>query len=163
MPTAAQTMPEHGLDIKCQKLPTNAWKLGCVPIAARARLERGLHTVPKNFPKMPENQIGDSLVLKYNSKTHSVLEVNEKDYKICNNANPIKSHNDRENQAASLPRYAGKSVDVPVTVRMHLGLGQHTVPTNCLEMPENHAVSLPGQEASRTWPIHRAQKLPEIA
>ncbi|XP_022899301.1 early nodulin-like protein 1 [Olea europaea var. sylvestris] len=48
------------------------------------------------WAKKTHFQIGDSLVLKYNSKTYSVLEVNEEDYKICNNANPIKSHNDRE-------------------------------------------------------------------
>ncbi|XP_022853770.1 early nodulin-like protein 3 [Olea europaea var. sylvestris] len=41
-------------------------------------------------------QIGDSLVLKYDSKTSSVLEVTEEDYKICNNANPIKSHHGGE-------------------------------------------------------------------
>ncbi|XP_022867192.1 early nodulin-like protein 3 [Olea europaea var. sylvestris] len=41
-------------------------------------------------------QIGDSLVLKYDSKIDSVLEVTEEDYKICNNANPTKSHHDGE-------------------------------------------------------------------
>ncbi|XP_022870797.1 early nodulin-like protein 3 [Olea europaea var. sylvestris] len=74
---------------------------------------------PRNYLKMPENkaaswtflssidefnkwakkicfQIGDSLVLKYDSKTDSVLEVIEEDYKICNNTNPIKSHHDGE-------------------------------------------------------------------
>ncbi|XP_022853610.1 early nodulin-like protein 1 [Olea europaea var. sylvestris] len=70
--------------------------------------ENNLWAVPSSvdefnkWAKKTHFQIGDSLVLKHNSKTHSVLEVNEEDYKICNNANLIKSHNDRENQAASL-------------------------------------------------------------
>ncbi|XP_022851743.1 early nodulin-like protein 1 [Olea europaea var. sylvestris] len=41
-------------------------------------------------------QFGDSLVLKYDSKTESMLKVTEEDYKICNNANQIKSHHDGE-------------------------------------------------------------------
>ncbi|KAG5563999.1 hypothetical protein RHGRI_000242 [Rhododendron griersonianum] len=38
--------------------------------------------------------IGDTLVLKYDPKTDSVLQVTEEDYKICNMSNPIKSYND---------------------------------------------------------------------
>ncbi|XP_073060124.1 early nodulin-like protein 14 [Primulina eburnea] len=39
-------------------------------------------------------QIGDSIVLKYDSKTDSVLEVTEENYKNCNKSNPIESHSD---------------------------------------------------------------------
>ncbi|CAA2998212.1 early nodulin 1 [Olea europaea subsp. europaea] len=64
--------------------------------------ENNLWAVPSSideFNKWAEKtrfQIGDSVVLKYDSKTDSVLEVTEEDYKICNNANPIKSHHDGE-------------------------------------------------------------------
>ncbi|XP_022853765.1 early nodulin-like protein 3 [Olea europaea var. sylvestris] len=64
--------------------------------------ENNLWAVPfsvDEFNKWAEKthfQFGDSLVLKYDSKTESVLEVTEEDYKICNNANPIKSHHDGE-------------------------------------------------------------------
>ncbi|CAI9765766.1 unnamed protein product [Fraxinus pennsylvanica] len=64
--------------------------------------ENNLWEVPSSvdeFNKWAEKtrfQIGDSLVLKYDSKTDSVLEVSEEDYKICNKANPIKSHHDGE-------------------------------------------------------------------
>ncbi|CAA3016156.1 Hypothetical predicted protein [Olea europaea subsp. europaea] len=38
------------------KLHTNARKSGDVPTAVRTCPIHGLHTVPKNFPKIPENQ-----------------------------------------------------------------------------------------------------------
>ncbi|KAL6973821.1 hypothetical protein U1Q18_028005 [Sarracenia purpurea var. burkii] len=38
--------------------------------------------------------IGDYLVLKYDPKTDSVLQVTEEDYEICNTAKPIKAYND---------------------------------------------------------------------
>ncbi|KAL7224321.1 hypothetical protein ACSBR1_025722 [Camellia fascicularis] len=38
--------------------------------------------------------IGDSLVLEYDPKSDSVLEVTEEDYKICNTVKPIKAYND---------------------------------------------------------------------
>ncbi|XP_022853871.1 early nodulin-like protein 1 [Olea europaea var. sylvestris] len=77
----------------------------CVGSEAREFIidgENNLWAVPSSvdeFNKWAEKtcfQIGDSLVLKYYSKTDSVLEVTEEDYKICNNANPIKSHHDGE-------------------------------------------------------------------
>ncbi|KAL2524010.1 1-acyl-sn-glycerol-3-phosphate acyltransferase 1 [Abeliophyllum distichum] len=51
-----------------------------------------------NWAQKIRFQIGDSLVLKYDSKTSSVLEVTEDDYKTCNKANPIKSYHDGETQ-----------------------------------------------------------------
>ncbi|KAL0358266.1 UNVERIFIED_CONTAM: Early nodulin-like protein 1 [Sesamum angustifolium] len=39
-------------------------------------------------------QIGDSIVLTYDAKSDSVLEVTEKSYKTCNTSNPIKSYAD---------------------------------------------------------------------
>ncbi|KAK4415220.1 Early nodulin-like protein 1 [Sesamum alatum] len=39
-------------------------------------------------------QIGDSILLTYDAKSDSVLEVSEKDYKTCNRSNPIKSYTD---------------------------------------------------------------------
>ncbi|KAL3806052.1 hypothetical protein ACJIZ3_000333 [Penstemon smallii] len=45
-------------------------------------------------------EIGDSIVLKYDAKTKSVLEVSEENYKICNKLNPIKSHNDGNTKIA---------------------------------------------------------------
>ncbi|KAL2464348.1 1-acyl-sn-glycerol-3-phosphate acyltransferase [Forsythia ovata] len=53
-----------------------------------------------NWAQKIRFQIGDSLVLKYDSKTDSVLEVTEDDYKTCNKANPIKSYHDGETQIA---------------------------------------------------------------
>ncbi|CAA2954907.1 Hypothetical predicted protein [Olea europaea subsp. europaea] len=61
-----------------------------------------------------------------------------------------------------LPRNAEKLGYISVVARMGPGLGLHTVPTNCLEMSKNQAVSLSGQDASLTWLVHRAQKLLEI-
>ncbi|XP_022870792.1 early nodulin-like protein 3 [Olea europaea var. sylvestris] len=64
--------------------------------------ESNLWVVPfsiNEFNKWAEKtrfQFRDSLVLKYDSKTKSMLEVTEEDYEICNNANPIKSHHDGE-------------------------------------------------------------------
>ncbi|XP_022870795.1 early nodulin-like protein 1 [Olea europaea var. sylvestris] len=89
------------LDVACTSWPktsrkclkTREFVVGC---------ENNLWAVPSSvdefnkWAKKTHFQIGDSLVLKYNSKTHSVLEVNEEGYKISNNANLIKSHNDRE-------------------------------------------------------------------
>ncbi|CAA2986360.1 Hypothetical predicted protein [Olea europaea subsp. europaea] len=37
---------------------------------------------------------------------------------------------------------------VSTVARMHPELGLHTAPTNCLEMPENQAMSLPSQDLS---------------
>ncbi|CAA2955328.1 Hypothetical predicted protein [Olea europaea subsp. europaea] len=51
---------------------------------------------------------------------------------------------------------------ISIAARMRPELSLYTVPTNYLDMPENQAASLPGQDASRTWPVHRAQKLPDI-
>ncbi|XP_022862296.1 early nodulin-like protein 3 [Olea europaea var. sylvestris] len=48
------------------------------------------------WAKKTHFQIGDSLVLKYDSKIDSVLEVTKEDYKIYKNANPIKSHHGGE-------------------------------------------------------------------
>ncbi|CAA2955402.1 early nodulin 1 [Olea europaea subsp. europaea] len=118
--------------------------------------ENNLRAVPSSvdkFNKWAEKtrfQIGDSLVLKYDSKTDSVLEVTEEDYKISNNANSKKSYHDVETKIL-----LEKSGCVSIAARMFPELGQHTMPTNCLEMPENQAASLPIQEASRTWPVHR--------
>ncbi|CAK9183328.1 unnamed protein product [Ilex paraguariensis] len=39
-------------------------------------------------------RIGDSLVLKYDGKTDSVLQVTEEDYKSCKTAKPIKTYHD---------------------------------------------------------------------
>ncbi|XP_073269257.1 early nodulin-like protein 14 [Primulina huaijiensis] len=39
-------------------------------------------------------QIDDSIVLKYDSKTDSVLEVTEENYNNCNKSNPIRSYSD---------------------------------------------------------------------
>ncbi|CAA2955356.1 Hypothetical predicted protein, partial [Olea europaea subsp. europaea] len=47
-------------------------------------------------------------------------------------------------------------------IRPRLGHGLHTVPKISPKMPENQAVSLPGQDASQTRSIHHAQKLLEI-
>ncbi|XP_022853867.1 early nodulin-like protein 3 [Olea europaea var. sylvestris] len=94
----------HGLHTVSQKLLRNAWKsvfLLCVHSKAREFVidgENNLWAVPSSvdeFNKWAEKthfQIGDSLVLKYDSKTDSVLEVTKEDYKIYKNAIPIKSH-----------------------------------------------------------------------
>ncbi|KAI3444028.1 hypothetical protein Pfo_000693 [Paulownia fortunei] len=58
---------------------------------------------PDEFNKWAERNrfvIGDSIVLKYDGKTDSVLEVNEEDYKTCNKSNPIKSYNDGNTRIA---------------------------------------------------------------
>ncbi|XP_022870793.1 early nodulin-like protein 3 [Olea europaea var. sylvestris] len=77
----------------------------CVRFEAREFViggENNLWAVPSSvdeFNKWAEKtrfQIRDSLVLKYDSKTDSVLEMTKEDNKICNNANPIKSHHDGE-------------------------------------------------------------------
>ncbi|XP_022859599.1 uncharacterized protein LOC111380307 [Olea europaea var. sylvestris] len=63
----------------------------CVLFEAREFVvgcENNLWAVPSSidefnkWAKKTHFQIGDFLVLKHNSKTHSVLEVNEEDYKI---------------------------------------------------------------------------------
>ncbi|XP_055802333.1 early nodulin-like protein 1 [Solanum dulcamara] len=41
-------------------------------------------------------QIGDYIVLNYDPKSDSVLEVNEEDYNNCNKAQPIKTYKDGE-------------------------------------------------------------------
>ncbi|KAH7845699.1 hypothetical protein Vadar_005021 [Vaccinium darrowii] len=38
--------------------------------------------------------VGDTLVLQYDPKTDSVLQVTEEDYIICNTSKPIKAYND---------------------------------------------------------------------
>ncbi|GAA0160560.1 hypothetical protein Leryth_018863 [Lithospermum erythrorhizon] len=47
-----------------------------------------------NWARKLRFQIGDSIVMEYDSKSDSILEVNEQDYKDCNKANPIKSYQD---------------------------------------------------------------------
>ncbi|KAK6156618.1 hypothetical protein DH2020_010866 [Rehmannia glutinosa] len=52
---------------------------------------------PDQYNKWAEKtrfQIGDSIVLKYDGKTDSVLEVTEENYKSCNKSNPIKLYSD---------------------------------------------------------------------
>ncbi|KAG8367613.1 hypothetical protein BUALT_Bualt16G0090500 [Buddleja alternifolia] len=52
---------------------------------------------PDEFNKWAEKirfQIDDSIVLKYDGKSDSVLQVSEESYKTCNKSNPIKSYND---------------------------------------------------------------------
>ncbi|GAA0163124.1 hypothetical protein Leryth_017714 [Lithospermum erythrorhizon] len=52
---------------------------------------------PDQFTKWAQKlrfQIGDSLVVEYDPKSDSVLEVNEQDYKNCDKSNPIKSYQD---------------------------------------------------------------------
>ncbi|KAH6835946.1 hypothetical protein C2S53_002729 [Perilla frutescens var. hirtella] len=52
---------------------------------------------PDAFDKWAQKnrfEIGDSIVLKYDGKKDSVVEVNEADYRSCIKANPIKTYND---------------------------------------------------------------------
>ncbi|CAA2988016.1 Hypothetical predicted protein [Olea europaea subsp. europaea] len=47
---ASLPCPGHSLHIVSQKLPRNAWKLVCIPVAVRTRPGYGLHTTQK-LPK----------------------------------------------------------------------------------------------------------------
>ncbi|KAK2969832.1 hypothetical protein RJ640_000649 [Escallonia rubra] len=58
---------------------------------------------PDAFNKWAEKErfeIGDSLVMKYDPKSDSVLEVTEEDYKNCNKGKPIKSYKGGETKIA---------------------------------------------------------------
>ncbi|KAI7728522.1 hypothetical protein M8C21_001040 [Ambrosia artemisiifolia] len=46
------------------------------------------------WAKRERFMVGDELVFKYDSKTDSVLEVEEGDYNTCNTTKPIKEHHD---------------------------------------------------------------------
>ncbi|CAA2984917.1 Hypothetical predicted protein [Olea europaea subsp. europaea] len=52
VPIASWTLRAH----RVQKLPRNAWKLGCLLAMIKTHPEHGLHAVPKNCPEMLENQ-----------------------------------------------------------------------------------------------------------
>ncbi|CAA2966821.1 early nodulin 1 [Olea europaea subsp. europaea] len=108
IPDASCTLPAHPIKMASLKIIFSfSTVVFCFCVGSEAREfiidgENNLWAVPSSvdeFNKWAEKtcfQIGDSLVLKYYSKTDSVLEVTEEDYKICNNANPIKSHHDGE-------------------------------------------------------------------
>ncbi|KAL6523425.1 hypothetical protein OROGR_017028 [Orobanche gracilis] len=54
-------------------------------------------STPDEYNKWAERkrfQIGDSIVMKYDGKIDSVLQVTEENYKSCNRSNPIQSYND---------------------------------------------------------------------
>ncbi|GAA0153815.1 hypothetical protein Leryth_013394 [Lithospermum erythrorhizon] len=54
-------------------------------------------SVPDEFTKWAQKlrfQIGDAIVVDYDPKLDSILEVNEEDYKKCNKSNPIKRFED---------------------------------------------------------------------
>ncbi|KAL0451453.1 UNVERIFIED_CONTAM: Early nodulin-like protein 1 [Sesamum latifolium] len=56
-----------------------------------------LPSSPDEFNKWAQRnrfQIGDSIVLTYDAKSDSVLEVTENNYRTCNISNPIKSYTD---------------------------------------------------------------------
>ncbi|GFQ06594.1 early nodulin-like protein 1 [Phtheirospermum japonicum] len=52
---------------------------------------------PDKYNKWAETKrfrIGDSIVVKYDGKTDSFLQVSEENYKSCNKSNPVQSYND---------------------------------------------------------------------
>ncbi|CAA3000140.1 early nodulin 1 [Olea europaea subsp. europaea] len=129
--------------------------------------ENYLWAVPSSvdeFNKWAEKihfQIGDSLVLKYDSKTDSVLEVTEEDYKICNNANQIKSHHGGET-TISLEKSAQAPSPYHHRHRYHAPAPALTNSATGLKA----AVGLRlcrDQDASRTWETHHVHKLPRNA
>ncbi|XP_022859770.1 early nodulin-16-like [Olea europaea var. sylvestris] len=135
--------------------------------------ENNLWAVPSSideFNKWAEKtrfQIGDSLVLKYDSKSDSMLEVTEEDYKISQAPSP-QHHHHHYHAPVLAPTNGGTGLKategficgttmvgslvllcrVSAAARMHPELALHIAPTNYLEMPENQAVSPPSQAVS---------------
>ncbi|KAL2454644.1 1-acyl-sn-glycerol-3-phosphate acyltransferase 1 [Abeliophyllum distichum] len=81
-----------------------------------------------NWAQKTRFQIGDSLVLKYDSKTDSVLEVTEDDYKTCNKANTIKSYHDGESQIVLQQLYGAGAFSPSSSIHHHHHHHHHHAP-----------------------------------
>ncbi|KZV35534.1 Early nodulin-like protein 1 precursor [Dorcoceras hygrometricum] len=107
-------------------------------------------------------QIGDSIELKYDSKTDSVLEVTEENYKHCNKINPIGSYSDGDTKITlyrSGPFYfisgadghceKGQKLEIQVMSANH----SHPLPVAPAPSPADTIAPAPSTagSATKTW------------
>ncbi|CAA2998209.1 Hypothetical predicted protein [Olea europaea subsp. europaea] len=162
----------------CREMPENQPSCFCCVLSEAREFvvgsENNLWAVPSfvdEFNKWAEKtrfQIGDSLVLngaeehcKKGQKLEVMVLFDKHGFDHQSTAHvPSPHHHHHHYYAPAQPLTNGgtglKAAEGFICgtrwwkVRIRPGLGLHTVPTNYLEMPENKATSLPGQDASRT-------------
>ncbi|CAA3009665.1 Hypothetical predicted protein [Olea europaea subsp. europaea] len=154
-PDASRKLPAH------RKLPRNAWKPDCIPAVAQTHPEHCLHTV---FQKQPKNTSKSGCVpaASWTCLARRVPETTQNCLKIrlC----PYCGHDpSRTWPGHRVPENAKKCLKIgllPTTGRTRPRYGQHTMLTNCIQMPENQVTFLPQSGrvpymAFRSWPAHR--------
>ncbi|CAA3023154.1 Hypothetical predicted protein [Olea europaea subsp. europaea] len=190
VPDVSLQYPRHGLHTVSQKPPRNAWKPDCIPAVAKMHPEHFLHTM---FQKQPKNTSKSGCVPAASSTclarrvpetAHNCLKIRLHPYCGHDASQTWPGHRVPENTKKCL-----KIGLLPTATRTHPGYGLHTMPTNCIQMPENQATFLPRSghvpymaciscpktsqkslkirlhpcrrpKASRLWPTHH---VPEIA
>ncbi|CAA3000150.1 Hypothetical predicted protein [Olea europaea subsp. europaea] len=178
--------PRHGPHNVSQKLPRNAYKLGCISDKAGMCPGHDLHTVHRNFSKIPENRAASPpWPERLSDMASTPCSSNRREIHENQVASLSCPGHGRHTVSQKLPRNAKTSGCIPVGARTYPRHGLYimprhalyTVPKNCPERPKNPAASLPcpGRvpnmacyipTVSSTWHAHRvpetAQKCPEI-
>ncbi|CAA2955406.1 Hypothetical predicted protein [Olea europaea subsp. europaea] len=153
--------PGHGLQTVSQKLPTNAWKSGCIPAVAPThpehcldtatslpRARRGLDTdcipSPRNYLQMPKNQVAslpqlgrvpDVASIPCSKTSQKCLKIR---LRLCHGPDASRSW-----PVHCIPETTQKYLKINLRPRRVLDMSCIPYPRNCLEMIGNQVASLP--------------------
>ncbi|CAA2984550.1 Hypothetical predicted protein [Olea europaea subsp. europaea] len=145
-------------DMTCrlsQKLPKNAWQIGCDPVMIRTCPGQGLHIVPrhalhimpKNYREMPENQAASLLRPKHlPNMAYTPCPKNYLEMPGNHAASLLCPGHGLYTMSQKLPRNVRK--DATRTLPEH---GLHSLPRNCPKIPNKSSYD---PALARTHPEH---------